>query len=85
VFHTLLALMAATRHTAPIDMRILRRWATRSVLVVAATLGVWVGVLWFEGRETSGSAALTLLALIVIAVGILALGRHALEPVDRGS
>lgn len=80
LFHALLALMAATRHTAPIHPQILWRWATRSVAVLAATAGVWVCVVWFEGRQHDDNAVLTLLALIVIALGVLALRRHALEP-----
>jgi len=42
VFHALLALMAATRHTAPLVRPVLMRWLTQSVAVLAVTVAVIV-------------------------------------------
>jgi len=67
VFHGLLALMAAVPHTAAIDGRVLRRWATRSVSVAAATGAVWGLIVVFEGRRTSGNEFLTVAGLVAIA------------------
>lgn len=72
-FHGLLALMAVTPHSATVHPRILRRWARRSGLVVAATTAVWVLVRVFERRESEANPHLTLLALLVAGAGVAAL------------
>lgn len=77
-FHVLLALMAATRHTSPLDHRILLRWAARSVVVLATTVAVWLCVVAVDGQIRSGSAELTFAGLIVVAAGAVALRREVL-------
>lgn len=83
VFHALLALMAATRHTSPIDVRILARWAARSVGVLGATVAVWVVVVVFDGRTWSGSATLTSFALVIIALAAFTVRHQIIHTADR--
>jgi len=75
VFHSLLALMAATPHTSVIDARVLRRWAVRSVFVIATTVAVWALVVTLERRQAGGSQALTVVGLVVVIVTVVALRR----------
>lgn len=79
LFHALLALTATTRHTAAIDARILRRWALRSVVVIAATVAVWALVVVFDRRQTTGSETLTFAGLFVIVATLFAI-RRGLPP-----
>lgn len=83
VFHTLLALMAATRHTSPIDPRILARCAVRSIGVIGATTAVWVGVVGFERLAWAGDTALTTVALAIVALAAFAVRHQILEAPDR--
>ncbi len=75
VFHALTALMAASPHTTEIDGRVLRSWALRTTVVVAATVAVWGLVILFDGRQTTGSETLTVAGLVVIAAVLLAVRR----------
>lgn len=85
VFHSLLALMAATPHTSVIDRRVLHSWLVRSVFVVAATVSVWALVLAIDRRRPAGSESLTVLGLVTIAVVVVALRRVILATVDSRS
>lgn len=80
VFHALLALMAATRHTSPLERRILMRWLARSVGVLAATGAVWLGVVALEGRNIAGGANLTAIAVVAIALAVMAIRHQILRP-----
>jgi len=75
-FHSITALTASVPHTTEIDGRVLRRWARRSVYVVAATLAVWGLIIAFERRPSTGNEALTVLGLTVIAA-VLVIVRRA--------
>lgn len=86
VFHSLLALMAATPHTTVIDRRVLHGWAVRSVIVVAATVAVWALVVALDRRGPGGSESLTLLALVTITAVVVALRRAIFAPTNgRGT
>jgi hypothetical protein len=73
VFHTLIALMAATPHTAVVHPVVLRRWLARSGVVAVATGAVWVLVVLFERRNAPGNAALSIAAFAVVAAAAIAL------------
>lgn len=72
VFHTSVALMAVTPHTASIQRDIQIRWTFRSLVVAAATVGVWLLVVAFERDDpSSGNVALTAMALVVLTVAVV--------------
>lgn len=71
VFHSIVALMAATPITAVVDVNTLRRWAIRSVAVTLATVAVWTLVELMSRRDAPGNAALTFAALVVLAVCVV--------------
>jgi len=68
LFHSVVALMAATPITAVVDATTLRRWAIRCSGVVLATVAVWPVVELMSRRDASGNAALMFTALAVLAV-----------------
>lgn len=72
-FHTIVALLAATPLEAEIDPAIGRRWARRTTVVGAATIGVWAASLVMEQRQAPGSVALTLLGFVTIIALVLGL------------
>ena len=83
VFHTVIALMAVTPHTAVVHSAILRRWLVRSAVMIPATVGVWILVGVFERREAPGNAALSALAFAILAVAVVALRVRSIGPTSR--
>ena len=80
VFHALLALMAATRHTTPLGRKTLLPWLTRSVGVLGATVVVWGCVVALEGRSVSGDTNLTAITIALIALAVVVLRRQIVRP-----
>ncbi len=80
LFHTVIALMAVTPHSAVVDPAILRRWLARSVVVVASTGAVWALVAAFERRDAPGDVALTVVSLAVLTAAIVALRLRSVPP-----
>ncbi len=72
LFHTTVALMAVTPHTAVVQRDVVVRWAARSVAVAVSTLGVWLLVVAFEQREAPGNVALSAMAFAVLAGAVVA-------------
>lgn len=79
VFHSTLALMAVTPHTAEIHPETLRRWARRGALVTAATLGVWLLAFWFERREAQANPLLTVFALAALCAAVVLVRRRSVD------
>lgn len=82
VFHTTIALMAVTPHTATVARSVVLLWLRRIMIVAVGTIGVWLLAAAFEGWRSTGSTALTVTALVAltgctIAVRILTLDRDA--------
>ncbi len=72
VFHTSVALMAVTPHTASLHRDIVIRWLGRSVVVVVATVGVWFLVVALERRAIPGNVALSVTSFGVLAAAVVA-------------
>ena len=72
-FHTLVALMSTTPPRATIDAGSVVRWLRRSVVIVAATVAVWVLVNAAERIDLSGSAVVTTTGFVAAIVLMLAL------------
>lgn len=72
VFHTTLALMAVTPHSAPVPAALVRRWAQRLGVVAVATFVTWLLVLALASRDAPGNAVLTVSALVLLLAGVLA-------------
>lgn len=83
VFHSLLALMAVTPHSATVDAAVVRRWAQRAGAVALATAAVWALALVLERRDAPANPHLTLLALVAAGVGVVALLRGSVDDADR--
>jgi len=64
-FHTVVALMAMTPPRATIDPRSGARWLRRCLVVVLATVGVWLLVVLVGRRQLPGSATVTATGLVV--------------------
>lgn len=79
VFHTTVALMAITPHTAVVHRDVLRRWIGRSVVVATATVGVWILVVGFERQEAPGNVALSVLAFAVLASAVVSFRARTLD------
>lgn len=73
IFHSLLAIMAVTPHTADLPMALLVVWLRRLVVVGASTLGVWLLVVGFERRNIDGDLGLSVAAYAALIVAIVAL------------
>ncbi len=58
-FHTVVSLMATTPPGATIDRRSGATWLRRSLMVVLATIGVWLLVVLVEQRQFAGNATVT--------------------------
>jgi len=72
-FHTLVALMSTTPPRATIDTRSVVRWLRRSVVVVAATVAVWVLVNAADRVDLTGSPVVTTIGFVAAIVLMLAL------------
>ena len=72
LFHTSLALMAVTPHTAPVPAAVIRRWVPRTGVIALATVGSWFLILVLERREATGNATLTVAALAVLVAAVVA-------------
>ena len=81
VFHTLLALMAVTPITAVVSPPILRTWGRRLLIVLTATLAVWMCVLVLDQRQSPGNVLLTFAGFVTLTV-LVFLARTASEPSD---
>ncbi len=79
VFHTVTSMLAVTPISATIDATVIRRWAVRSVAVVAATCWAWLTVVAFAERDAPGNVALTGAALTTLAA-LLAAARIRSRP-----
>ena len=75
-FHALTSLMAVLPTTAAIDRAAAGRWATRSALVVGATLAMWGAVLLMDQRDAPGSVLLTFVGFLTVAVLVTATRLH---------
>lgn len=73
VFHTVVALMAVTPHSAVIHRLVLLRWFRRSGWAVVSTVGVWAMVYGFEQRNAQGNVALSALAFAVLGAAVVGL------------
>ena len=81
-FHSSLALMAVTPHTAPIAAEVLRRWARRCGLLVVATIIVWLLAHALEQRQAPADPFLTLLALGTLGAATVLLRRRSVGEPD---
>lgn len=79
VFHTVVALIAVTPHTAAVDRVVLSRWVTRSVIIATAAVGVWLAVIVFERRELPGNVALSVAAFSLLAAAVVGLATRTLS------
>lgn len=80
VFHTTIALMSVTPISAKVDGDVWRAWVARGLLLMVATIGVWVLVVLFDESDTGNDVPLTMAALAVLSALALA-GRWRLtEP-----
>lgn len=71
VFHTTVALMAVTPHTADVHRDVFVRWTARSMVVAGSTVGVWVLVVAFERQQAPGNLVLSVMALAVLAAAVV--------------
>lgn len=79
LFHTVVALIAVTPHTAAVDRAVLWRWSIRSVVIACLTVGVWFAVVGFERRELPGNVALSVMAFAVLAAAVVSLAVRTLS------
>ncbi len=73
VFHTLLALTAVVPTSGSIPEATIRRWTGRTAVVAAATVAMWIVVVVLDRRELPGNAALTGLAVLIVAAATTAI------------
>jgi hypothetical protein len=76
-FHALVSLLATTPPSAVLDPTVLRRWALRALVPVAATVAVWGLAVALEGRGASVAvvlAGLSALALAGLLIGFASVG-----------
>jgi hypothetical protein len=71
VFHAATALMGLGPAGMNLDRTIIRRWLLRSGAVTASTSAVWAIVVLLDHRQASGSALLTLAALVTMITATL--------------
>lgn len=69
LFHATTALMATVPPSAIIPRAAVLRWCGRTGVIAAATAAIWLVVVAFDSRALSGNAALTGVALAVVAAG----------------
>jgi len=79
VFHTGVALMSVAPMRAIIDRTVVQRWSMRSGFVVIATVAAWLLVVAMNGRQASGSVALTFVAFVTL-TGLVLVARVRSDP-----
>lgn len=84
-FHSVVAMMAVTPHSATVPRPVLVRWALRTGSVLAATPVVWFLTIGFDGREIPASAPLTVAAVAALsAATFFVRHRSRVDPADLG-
>lgn len=84
-FHAVVALMATTPPRATIDLRSCTTWLRRSLVVVLATVGVWLLVTLVERRQLAGSAIITATGFVVATSLMVALIAFRRSGPDRAA
>lgn len=82
-FHSVVALMEVTPHSATVHREVLRRWALRGGVVAVATTLVWLLARVLERRGSAANPNLTLLAVLAAAAGVVTLLVRATDDGDR--
>lgn len=83
VFHSVVALMSVTPHSATVHQTIVIRWIGRSAVVLLITVGVWLLVVAFERRELPGNVTLSMLAFAVLVAAVVGFAARTL-PANGG-
>lgn len=73
LFHSLLAVMAVTPHTADVPPALLVRWSRRGLVVGVVAVGVWGLAVVLDRREAPGNLGLSVAAYFAVVLAMIAL------------